>query len=80
MRSASCEARVSKSWSYVTIPNSLSLDRAGPIASNHPLVERAMILNRGDHAELTITFVEGRRPAYRVVARNSAIELVIGRR
>ena len=61
----------------VRIPGSLSLDRAGPIASAHPFVERSMILNRGDHAELTIRFAEGRTPAYRVVARGSAIEIFI---
>ena len=61
----------------VRIPGSLSLDRAGPIASTHPHVERSMILNRGDHAELTIRFTEGRTPSYRVVARGSAIEILI---
>jgi hypothetical protein len=61
----------------VRIPGSLSLDRAGPIASTHPHVERSMILNRGDHAELTIRFTEGRTPTYRVVARGSAIEILI---
>ncbi len=64
----------------VTVPNSLSLDRAGPIAASHPLVERSMILNRGDHSELTITFAEGQSPAYRVSARGSAIEVLIARR
>jgi len=64
----------------VTIPNSLSLDRAGPIAASHPLIERSMILNRGDHSELTITFVEGQSPTYRVSARGSAIEVLIARR
>ncbi len=63
----------------VTIPGSLSLDRAGPIAAAHPLVERSMILNRGDHSELTIVFVAGHQPAYRVEARGSALEVVIGR-
>jgi hypothetical protein len=64
----------------VVVPNALSLDRAGPIAATHPLVERSMILNRGDHSELSITFVEGRSPAYAVRARGSAIDVVIGRR
>ena len=64
----------------VEIPSSLSLDRAGPIAASHPLIERSMILNRGDHSELTITFVSGRTPAYRVSARGSAIEVLIARR
>jgi hypothetical protein len=61
----------------VTVPGALSLDRAGPIAAAHPAVERSMILNRGDHAELTIRFVDGRSPAYRVSARGRAIEIVL---
>ena len=64
----------------VEVPSSLSLDRAGPIAASHPFVERAMILNRGDHSELTVSFVSGRSPAYRVSARGSAIEVLIARR
>jgi hypothetical protein len=64
----------------VEIAGALSLDRAGPIARNHPLVERAVILNRGDHAELTIEFTEGAAPAYRVVPRGPAIEVTIARR
>jgi len=63
----------------VTIPGSLSLSRAGPIASSHPDVEHASILNRGDFSELTVRFVAGRRPAYRVEARGPAIQLTIAR-
>lgn len=63
----------------VTVPESLSLDRAGPIAAAHPDVERAMVLNRGDHAELSIRFVEGRSPAFRVRARGATLEITIGR-
>ena len=63
----------------VTIPESLSLDRAGPIAAAHPDVERAMVLNRGDHAELSIRFVDGRSPAFRVRARGATLEITIGR-
>ena len=63
----------------VTIPGSLSLSRAGPIAAAHPDVEHASILNRGDFSELTIRFVAGRRPAYRVEARGPAIEITIAR-
>ncbi len=63
----------------VTVPGALALDRAGPIAAANPSVERAMILNRGDHAVLTVRFVAGRSPDYRVVARGRAIEVVIGR-
>jgi hypothetical protein len=63
----------------VTIPGSLSLSRAGPIATAHPDVEHASILNRGDFSELTVRFVAGRRPAYRVEARGPAIEIAIAR-
>lgn len=63
----------------VIIPGALALDRAGPIAAANPSVERAMILNRGDHSVLTVRFVAGRSPAYRVVARGRAIVIDIGR-
>lgn len=63
----------------VTVPGALALDRAGPIAAANPSVERAMILNRGDHAVLTVRFVAGRTPPYRVAARGRAIEVIIGR-
>jgi hypothetical protein len=63
----------------VTIPGSLSLSRAGPIATAHPDVEHASILNRGDFSELTLRFVAGRRPAYRVEARGPTIEITIAR-
>lgn len=63
----------------VTIPGSLALDGASPIAATNPDVERATILNRGDHAVLTIRFVSGRNPPYRVAARGSRIEIILGR-
>ncbi|MGB8220992.1 MAG: PilZ domain-containing protein [Polyangiales bacterium] len=63
----------------VTIPGSLSLSRAGPIATAHPDVEHASILNRGDFSELTLRFVAGRHPAYRVEARGSTVEITIAR-
>jgi hypothetical protein len=63
----------------VTIPGSLSLSRAGPIASSHPDVEHASILNRGDFAELTVRFVAGRTPPYRVEAHGPAIQIIIAR-
>lgn len=59
----------------VIIPDSLSLDRAGPIAAAHPRIERSMIINRGDHAELSIRFAEGESLDYRVTARGHAIEI-----
>ena len=63
----------------ITIPGSLSLSRAGPIAAAHPDVEHASILNRGDFSELTLRFVAGRHPAYRVEARGPAIEITVAR-
>jgi hypothetical protein len=63
----------------VTIPGSLSLSRAGPIAAVHPDVEHASILNRGDFSELTVRFVAGRQPRYRVEARGPAVEVTIAR-
>jgi hypothetical protein len=63
----------------VTIPGSLSLSQAGPIAAAHSDVEHASILNRGDFSELTLRFVAGRHPAYRVEARGPAIEITIAR-
>jgi len=63
----------------ITIPGSLSLSRAGPIAAAHPDVEHASILNRGDFSELTLRFVAGRHPSYRVEARGPAIEITVAR-
>ncbi len=63
----------------VMIPGSLSLSRAGPIATAHPDVEHAGILNRGDFSELTVRFVAGRHPAFRVQARGPSIEITIAR-
>ena len=64
----------------VVIPGTLSLDRAGPLARSHRLVEHSTILNRGDHAELSVRFVEGRKPAYRVRGRGSSVEITIAQR
>ncbi len=63
----------------VTVDGALSLDRAGPIAAANPSVERASVLNRGDHCVLTVRFVAGRTPAYRVAIRGQAVEVTIGR-
>lgn len=63
----------------VSIPGALSLSRAGPIAAAHPDVEHASILNRGDFSELTVRFVAGRRPPYRVEAQGAAVEITIAR-
>jgi hypothetical protein len=61
----------------VVIPNSLSLDRAGPIAQAHSDVAQATILNRGDHSELAIKFEAGKTPQFRVAAVGSELEIVI---
>jgi hypothetical protein len=70
---------IEESGFSVTIPGSLSLSRAGPIAAAHPDVEHASILNRRDSSELTLRFVEGRKPAYRVEARGATIEITLER-
>ncbi len=63
----------------VTIRGALSLDRAAAIARSNPAVDRASILNRGDHAVLDVRFVEGRSPAYRVELRGEQLDVTIGR-
>jgi hypothetical protein len=61
----------------VTVLGGLSLDRAGPISSSHKAVQRAMIINKGDRAELNIRFAEGKRPAYQVSAEGNTLYLLI---
>jgi hypothetical protein len=61
----------------VVIPGALSLDRAGPIAAAHPLVKRSTIVNKGDHAVLTISFSRGASPVYRVAGKGAVLEIVI---
>jgi hypothetical protein len=61
----------------VIIPGSLSFDPAGPIAATHPLVRRSLILNKGDHAALTVRFVKGASPSYRVSAVGSSLYITI---
>lgn len=63
----------------VTVRGALSLDRASPISATNPAVERAAILNRGDHCVLTIRFVDGRTPLYRVSAVGTSLNITIGR-
>lgn len=62
----------------VMIPGALSLDRAGPIAQAHPSLAQSIILNRGDHSELTIRFKPGHLPRYRVEGNGSELLVVIG--
>lgn len=61
----------------VVIAGALSLDRAGPISSALKSVSRAMIINRGDHAELSISFVDGKQPQYQVTADGSTLYVTI---
>lgn len=63
----------------VRIPGRLALDRASPIATSHRAVARAMILNRGDYAELTVDFLPGLRPKYQVVGKDATIEVTLER-
>jgi hypothetical protein len=62
----------------VVIPGSLALERAAPIASGHPAVARAMIINRGDRSELSVRFADGKSPAYRVSGQGASLEVLIG--
>lgn len=61
----------------VAIAGALSLDRAGPISSALKAVSRAMIINKGDHAELSISFVDGKQPQYQVTADGSTLYVTI---
>jgi hypothetical protein len=63
----------------VTVRGALSLDRAAAIARSNPAVDRASILNRGDHAVLDVRFVEGRTPAYRAELRGQQLDVTIAR-
>jgi hypothetical protein len=63
----------------VRIPGRLALDRASPIATSHRSVARALILNRGEYAELTVEFLPGMRPKYQVTAKDSSIEVTLER-
>ncbi len=61
----------------VVIPGCLSLDRAGPIGSALKSVAHARIINKGDHAELSVRFTDGKQPAYRVSADGSTLNVAI---
>ena len=63
----------------VRIPGRLALDRASPIASSHRAIARALILNRGEYAELTVEFLPGMRPKYQVAGKDSTIEVTLER-
>lgn len=61
----------------VVVPGALSLDRASPIAASHKSVARAMVLNKGDRSELSVRFVDGKSPAFRVNGRGAELEVLI---
>lgn len=63
----------------VRVPGRLALDRASPIATSHSAVSRAMILNRGGYAELTIDFLPGLSPRYQVRGRDNTLEVTLER-
>ncbi|MEM1416419.1 MAG: PilZ domain-containing protein [Myxococcota bacterium] len=63
----------------VVVEGSLATQGARRIAGAHALVERAAILNKGDHAELSLRFVAGAAPAYRVDIVEGGIDVTVGR-
>jgi hypothetical protein len=63
----------------VRIHGRLALDRASPIATSHRAVARALILNRGEYAELTVEFLPGMHPKYQVLGKGNAIEVTLER-
>ncbi|MCA9535625.1 MAG: PilZ domain-containing protein [Myxococcales bacterium] len=63
----------------VDIPDALAISGARTISRNHPMVARSHILNHGDHSTLTVEFVAGQSPAYRVSARGAALQIEIAR-
>jgi hypothetical protein len=63
----------------VRIPGRLALDRASPIATSHRGVARALILNRGEYAELTVEFLPGMHPKYQVLGKGNTIEVTLER-
>jgi hypothetical protein len=61
----------------VIIPGALALDRAGPLRSAHRAVASAMILNKGDHSELTVRFVKGGKPAFQVTGEGDTLYIAL---
>jgi hypothetical protein len=61
----------------VTIPKSLSLTDASVISKGNALVEYAAIINYGDYSRLTVKFVRGAKPEYRVRATGTNLEISI---
>ncbi len=63
----------------VVIPGVMALDRAGPLATRHPHVARAMVLNQSGRAELLVRFVPGKHPPYQVRIDGTRLQVRIGR-
>ena len=73
------EGEVRDNGITVRIPGRQAIDRASPIATSHGAVARAMILNRGGYAELTIDFVPGMSPRYQVRGKDDTLEVTLER-
>jgi hypothetical protein len=76
-RIQSLQGTADKGGFTLNIAGVLSLDRAGPISSAIKSVKHAMIVNRGDHAELSIRFADDRQPAYQASAEGNTLVLSI---
>ncbi len=63
----------------VVLVGANATEGARRIASVHPDVERARIENDGERAVLTLRFVGGRRPPYRVHVAGDALFVTLGR-
>lgn len=63
----------------IHVEGSNSISRAGPIAEQHPGVERASIRNQGENAELRLEWRPGYHPAYRVEAVGNRLRILLGR-
>jgi hypothetical protein len=63
----------------VRVPGRLAVDKASPIATSHDAVQRAMILNRGGYAELTVDFASGKSPRYQVRGKDNTLEVTLER-
>ncbi|MET0285817.1 MAG: PilZ domain-containing protein [Polyangiales bacterium] len=63
----------------VKVPGRSPVDPARPIASAHRAVKRALFMNQGKFAELTIEFLPGFAPRYQVRAKGDALEITLER-
>jgi hypothetical protein len=61
----------------VIIPGVHPVSRAAPLRSANRAVASAMIVNRGDHSELSVRFVKGMKPAYQVTGEGDTLYVAI---